>query len=96
MFLTGMPINERPAHQKQWKNGNWTEYSKYLQRTSVLIPFPPSLYESLPQSIKSTLFLEFPVYRFVPDSESGDRGLTRGDANGESSVAAENSENNNK
>ncbi|GBB93834.1 hypothetical protein RclHR1_02240006 [Rhizophagus clarus] len=81
MFLSGMPLNERPAHVKQWKNGNWTEYSKHLKRTSVLIPFPPSLYEPLPQIIKSTLFLEFPIYRFVPDSEN--RGLTKNDTNGD-------------
>ncbi|PKK65376.1 DUF1295-domain-containing protein [Rhizophagus irregularis] len=79
MFLSGMPLNERPAHEKQWKNGNWPEYSKHLKRTSVLIPFPPFLYEPLPQIIKSTLFLEFPIYRFVPDSES--RGLTKNDTN---------------
>jgi hypothetical protein len=79
MFVSGMPLNERPAHEKQWKNGNWSEYSKHLKRTSVLIPFPPFLYENLPQIIKSTLFLEFPIYRFVPDSEN--RGLTKNDTN---------------
>ncbi|CAG8712004.1 3546_t:CDS:10, partial [Funneliformis mosseae] len=34
MFLSGMPLNERPAHEKQWKQGNWNDYSKYLERTS--------------------------------------------------------------
>ncbi|CAI2166555.1 9988_t:CDS:2 [Funneliformis geosporum] len=83
MFLSGMPLNERPAHEKQWKQGNWTDYSKYLERTSALIPFPPNLYEPLPQMIKSTLFLEFPLYRFIPELENGDQsGLTR---DGESS-----------
>ncbi|RIA95256.1 hypothetical protein C1645_758090 [Glomus cerebriforme] len=78
MFLSGMPLNERPAHERQWKNGNWSEYSKHLKRTSVLIPFPPSLYEPLPQIIKSTLFLEFSIYRFVPNSDNSDQnGLTR-------------------
>ncbi|CAG8774872.1 12443_t:CDS:2, partial [Funneliformis caledonium] len=88
MFLSGMPLNERPAHEKQWKQGNWNDYSKYLERTSVLIPFPPSLYKPLPRIIKSTLFLEFPLYRYVPDLENGDQsGLTRDGAsvNGESS-----------
>ncbi|KAF0420287.1 DUF1295-domain-containing protein [Gigaspora margarita] len=70
LFLSGMPLNERPAHIKQYKAGNWSEYSRRLSRTSCLIPFPPSLYEPLPQFIKSTLFLEFPMYRFDPDSNS--------------------------
>ena len=69
MFVSGLPFNERPTHEKQWKNGNWPEYSEYLKRTSVLIPFPPSLYEKLPQIIKSTLFLEFPIYRFTPNGD---------------------------
>ncbi|CAG8476910.1 10051_t:CDS:2 [Scutellospora calospora] len=69
LFLSGMPLNERPAHLKQYKAGNWVEYSQHLSRTSCLIPFPPSLYEPLPQFIKSTLFLEFPIYRFNPDSD---------------------------
>ncbi|CAG8810291.1 39893_t:CDS:2, partial [Gigaspora margarita] len=60
------------THIKQYKAGNWSEYSRRLSRTSCLIPFPPSLYEPLPQFIKSTLFLEFPMYRFDLDSNSQD------------------------
>ncbi|RIB10813.1 hypothetical protein C2G38_2105185 [Gigaspora rosea] len=69
LFISGLPLSERPTHIKQFKAGNWSEYSKYLSRTSCLIPFPPALYEPLPQIIKSTLFLEFPIYRFDPESE---------------------------
>ncbi|CAG8607604.1 8117_t:CDS:2 [Gigaspora margarita] len=69
LFISGLPLSERPTHIKQFKAGNWPEYSKYLSRTSCLIPFPPTLYEPLPQIIKSTLFLEFPIYRFDPESE---------------------------
>ncbi|CAG8545717.1 8107_t:CDS:2, partial [Dentiscutata erythropus] len=68
LFLSGMPMGERPTHIKQYRAGNWTEYSRHLSRTSCLIPFPPSLYEPLPQFVKSTLFLEFPIYKFDPDS----------------------------
>ncbi|CAG8635483.1 2487_t:CDS:2, partial [Acaulospora morrowiae] len=76
LFITGMTINERPSHERQYKNGNWPEYSEYLNRTSCLIPFPPSLYVLLPQSIKSTLFLEFPIYRYTPESDGGNEGLS--------------------
>ncbi|CAG8459024.1 12284_t:CDS:2 [Dentiscutata heterogama] len=68
LFITGMPLSERPVHIKQFKAGNWDKYSKYLSRTSCLIPFPPPLYEPLPQIIKSTLLLEFPIYKFDPES----------------------------
>ncbi|CAG8489868.1 18338_t:CDS:10 [Acaulospora morrowiae] len=74
LFITGMIVNERPSHERQYKNGNWSEYSEYLNRTSCLILFPPSLYVLLPQSIKSTLFLEFPIYRYNPES-GGNEGL---------------------
>ncbi|CAG8574391.1 7499_t:CDS:2 [Cetraspora pellucida] len=80
LFLSGMPLNERPAHIKQYKAGNWSEYSRYLSRTSCLIPFPPSLYEPLPQFIKSSLFLEFPIYRYDPNSDS-DRNYFEGNNN---------------
>ncbi|CAG8823203.1 16477_t:CDS:1, partial [Racocetra persica] len=90
LFITGMPVSERPVHIKQFKAENWPKYSQYLSRTSCLIPFPPLLYEPFPQIIKSTLFLEFPIYRFDPESEGdlvkkdknvGDKDKNVGDKN---------------
>lgn len=36
----------------------------YLDRTSILIPFPPALYKPLPVIIKRTLFLDFEMFQF--------------------------------
>ncbi|PVI08109.1 DUF1295-domain-containing protein [Periconia macrospinosa] len=67
MFLSGLPLQERPGAKKRYEKGiKWPEYERYLQRTSILIPFPPQLYEKLPVILKRTVFLEFPMYVFDP------------------------------
>ncbi|CAG8484047.1 7129_t:CDS:2 [Paraglomus brasilianum] len=67
--LSGLPFNERPTAEKQYTSGNWDNYSAYLKRTSILIPFPPVIYEKFPQWVKSTIFLEFPIYRYTPQND---------------------------
>ncbi|PNH54261.1 hypothetical protein VD0002_g10007 [Verticillium dahliae] len=75
MFLSGLPLSERPGAKKRYEKGqNWEGYSRYLRRTSILIPFPPRLYEPLPTFVKRTVFLEFPMYVFDPAKHS-DVGL---------------------
>ncbi|KAH7076640.1 oxidoreductase-like protein [Paraphoma chrysanthemicola] len=67
MFLSGLPLQERPGAKKRYEKGdNWPAYERYLKRTSILIPFPPQLYEKLPVILKRTIFLEFPIYVFDP------------------------------
>ncbi|KAI9812468.1 MAG: hypothetical protein M1827_004699 [Pycnora praestabilis] len=67
MFVSGLPLQERPGAKKRYENGNhWEEYAKYLHQTSILIPFPPQAYAPLPTIIKRTIFLEFPMYVFDP------------------------------
>ncbi|CAI6283051.1 unnamed protein product [Periconia digitata] len=67
MFLSGLPLQERPGAKKRYEKGiKWPEYERYLRRTSILIPFPPQLYEKLPVILKRTVFLEFPMYVFDP------------------------------
>lgn len=71
MFVSGLPLSERPGAHKRYENGtNWDAYARYLDRTSVLIPFPPQIYVRLPTLVKRTLFLEFPMYVFDPDKHS--------------------------
>ncbi len=78
MFVSGLTLTERPAAKKRYENGNnWEGYSRYLKRTSVLIPFPPQIYEKLPTIVKRTLFLEFPIYVFDPVKHS-DAAMIRG------------------
>ncbi|KAF2636231.1 oxidoreductase-like protein [Massarina eburnea CBS 473.64] len=67
MFLSGLTLQERPGAKKRYEKGiKWHEYERYLERTSILIPFPPQMYEKMPVILKRTVFLEFPMYVFDP------------------------------
>ena len=71
MFVSGLTLSERPGAKKRYENGtNWEAYERYLKRTSILIPFPPQVYERLPVFLKRTVFLEFPIYVFDPAKHS--------------------------
>ncbi|KAK8058793.1 3-oxo-5-alpha-steroid 4-dehydrogenase [Apiospora phragmitis] len=71
MFVSGLPLSERPGAKKRYEKGlNWEGYQRYLRRTSILIPFPPQVYEHLPTIVKRTLLLEFPMYVFDPAKHS--------------------------
>lgn len=71
MFVSGLPLSERPGAKKRYEAGdNWEAYERYLRRTSIIIPFPPQLYERLPTIIKRTILLEFPMYVFDPAKHS--------------------------
>lgn len=88
MFVSGLPLSERPGAKKRYENGqNWEGYRRYLDRTSILIPFPPQLYERVPVFLKRTLFLEFPMYVFDPakhadGAEPGQRRAEEGGVGG--------------
>ena len=67
MFVSGLPLQERPGAKKRYESGNhWEHYKAYTKCTSILIPFPPRLYEGLPIWVKRTVLLEFPLYVFDP------------------------------
>ncbi|KAK8110832.1 uncharacterized protein PG998_007289 [Apiospora kogelbergensis] len=71
MFVSGLPLSERPGAKKRYEGGlNWEGYNRYLRRTSILVPFPPQIYEHLPTIVKRTVFLEFPMYVFDPAKHS--------------------------
>jgi len=97
MFVSGLPLQERPGAKKRYESGtNWDAYARYLHRTSILIPFPPPLYAPMPTLLKRTLFLELPMYVFDPskhsDAAKGQRGVEEGD--GRQSVDALNGQHN--
>lgn len=84
MFLSGLPLSERPGAKKRYENdNNWDGYQEYLNKTSILIPFPPQLYRRMPTVLKRTLFLEFPMYVFDPskhsDMQKGQAAAERGE-----------------
>lgn len=58
LFVSGVPILERSADKKF---GEDSEYRLYRQCTSVLVPFPPRLYEKVPRAVKKFLFLDLEV-----------------------------------
>ncbi|RDL42550.1 Oxidoreductase-like protein [Venustampulla echinocandica] len=85
-FVSGLTLQERPGAKKRYQQNNqWEEYSRYLDRTSILIPFPPKLYQMMPRILKRTIFLEFPIYVFDPakhgDGGSVHRSVGEGDTN---------------
>jgi len=77
MFVSGLTLQERPGAKKRFdEQRRWEEYSNYLNRTSILIPFPPQLYARMPRILKRTIFLEFPIYVFDP-AKHADLGKVR-------------------
>ena len=71
MFVSGLTLQERPGAKKRYESGNhWESFKAYSERTSILIPFPPSLYVRMPTVLKRTVFLEFPIYVFDPDKHA--------------------------
>lgn len=93
MFVSGLPLQERPGAKKRYEKGlNWEGYSRYLNRTSILIPFPPRLYERMPTFLKRTIFLEFPMYVFDParqtDGPAGSGGEEQNQNGGDGDVNA--------
>lgn len=78
LFVSGLPLLEWPNAKERFEEDNdWEGYSRYLQRTSILFPFPPRVYENVPTFVKRTLFLEFPMYIFDP-AKHADVGLGEG------------------
>jgi len=94
MFVSGLTLQERPGARKRYeKDNHWDEYSRYLQRTSILIPFPPQIYSKLPTILKRTIFLEFPIYVFDPAKHSD---TAKGQASAEEGQRNENNSNDNR
>lgn len=97
MFVSGLPLSERPGAKKRYENGsNWEGYQRYLKRTSILIPLPPQLYERLPVFVKRTVLLEFPMYVFDPakhsDGAQGHRSAEEGNGQNASNGARQSGE----
>lgn len=71
MFVSGLTLQERPGAKKKYEkdgpNGaGWLQFKRWTERTSILLPLPPQVYEKLPTFVKRTVLLEFPIYVFDP------------------------------
>ncbi|CAD6565422.1 MAG: hypothetical protein TREMPRED_001271 [Tremellales sp. Tagirdzhanova-0007] len=51
------------------KNDIWAKYKSYLASTSIVIPIPPQLYKPLPEWLKRTALLDFPMFRFDEEKD---------------------------
>lgn len=81
MFVSGLTLQERPGAKKRYERGNnWPAYARYLSRTSILVPFPPQIYEKLPIWMKRTIFLEFPIYVFDPNRHADRKSSQPGES----------------
>src|ERR1700737_4542883 len=76
MFVSGLPLQEVPTAKKRYeKSLNWDAYREYLRCTSIIYPIPPTVYAHMPTFLKRTLFLEFPMYVFIPMEDGGDERI---------------------
>ncbi|RDB20823.1 hypothetical protein Hypma_011952 [Hypsizygus marmoreus] len=80
MFASGVPSAEKPQAKKFYlmahgpdapeeRSNAWRQYQAYLKKTSILIPLPPALYVRLPELVKRTVLLDFPMYRFDEEKD---------------------------
>ena len=80
MFASGVPTAEKPtakrfyllshgADAKEEHRDAWSNYMAYLSRTSILIPIPSSIYRPLPEWVKKTVLLDFPMYQFKEETD---------------------------
>lgn len=51
------------------QNDIWTNYKSYLARTSIVIPIPPQIYRPLPEWMKRTVLLDFPMFWFDEEKD---------------------------
>lgn len=73
LFLSGLPLQERPGAKKRYESGDkesWLRYKHWLDTTSILIPMPPAVWSNLPVWVKRTVGCEWPMYVFDPAKHS--------------------------
>jgi steroid 5-alpha reductase family enzyme len=60
LFVSGIPLLESSSNKKHGEN---QQYMDYKRRTSILIPLSPDLYINVPESVKTSILLDWPMYR---------------------------------
>lgn len=63
------PSSSNTFSQSPPTNDSWAEYKDYLSKTSVILPIPPALYKPLPEWLKRSVLLDFPMYRFEEEKD---------------------------
>ena len=79
-FLISHPPKKQPSSalsghlssftpsQLHSENDTYARYKEYRERTSIIVPLPPSVYRPLPQFIK-TLLGDYKMYRFDEETD---------------------------
>ncbi|PLW06848.1 hypothetical protein PCASD_21357 [Puccinia coronata f. sp. avenae] len=62
------PLQEGEEDIEPEQEDLWEQYQTYLDQTSILFPIPNKLYQSIPKSLKTTLLLDWSIYRFDENS----------------------------
>ena len=71
LFISGLPLQERPGAKKRFESGNnWEGFKRWLDNTSILIPMPPQVWRRLPTIVKRTIGLEWPIFVFDPEKHA--------------------------
>lgn len=71
LFVSGLPLQERPGAKKRYESGNnWEGYAQWLRETSILIPMPKAVWKRLPVFVKRTVGCEWPMYVFDPEKHA--------------------------
>ncbi|KAA1068951.1 hypothetical protein PGT21_006940 [Puccinia graminis f. sp. tritici] len=60
--------DEAIHHQDGGEEDLWEQYKLYLDQTSILFPIPSKVYQSIPKALKTTLLLDWGIYRFDENS----------------------------
>lgn len=63
------PSDNNTFSQSPPTSDSWAKYKDYLKKTSIIIPVPPALYKPLPEWLKRTVLLDFPMYRFDEEKD---------------------------
>lgn len=58
-----------PFGKSQRETDPWRRMKGYRERTSLLLPLPPALYEPLPRFIKTFLLFDIPFFRFDEEKD---------------------------
>ncbi|KAJ9062496.1 hypothetical protein DSO57_1010068 [Entomophthora muscae] len=64
LFVSGIPLSEPTKEKKFVEAGEQAAYQEYIDSTSAVVPLPNDFYRSLPGFVKSTILMDFPIYRY--------------------------------
>ena len=75
LFVSGLTLQERPGAKKRFEehgpNGqSWLQHKRWLERTSILLPMPQTVWVKLPAIVRRTVGFEWPMYVFNPEKHA--------------------------